>query len=80
VQSLFHSKEEEQVKEYMGVEGGFRTWVGEGMMAEKPGYLSEQVRCTQALQLPYWQLLILIRTSNTTEAYWPQRKAVTGRP
>jgi soluble epoxide hydrolase/lipid-phosphate phosphatase len=49
VQSLFHSKDEEQVKKYMGAEGGFRTWVAESMVAETPRYLSEEVSATSSV-------------------------------
>ncbi|TVY44774.1 Bifunctional epoxide hydrolase [Lachnellula subtilissima] len=39
-ESLFHTRDEELVKKYMGAPGGARTWLEAGMTAPKPAYLT----------------------------------------
>ncbi|EHK97362.1 hypothetical protein M7I_6872 [Glarea lozoyensis 74030] len=41
-ESLFHSKDNEVIKNYMGAEGGARKWFEGGKMAEYPAYLTEE--------------------------------------
>jgi hypothetical protein len=41
--SLFHNRNEEIGKKYMGAEGGIRTWLEAGKVADAPEYLSKEV-------------------------------------
>jgi hypothetical protein len=43
-QPLFHSTDAELGKRYIGAEGGLRTWLMEGKVAVRPGYLGVEVR------------------------------------
>ncbi|RDW79853.1 alpha hydrolase-24 [Coleophoma cylindrospora] len=42
--SLFHSRDEELGKKYLGAQGGFRTWLSQAKTAEWPNYLTEKER------------------------------------